>query len=47
MNNYTKILMDLANMDVVIEDRDKTLIFLSSLPDEDYETFILTLINSK
>ena len=42
-----KLLTDLDNVDVVIEDEDKTLILLSSLPDEDYETFILTLINGK
>jgi len=47
MNNYMKLLADLANMDVVIEEKDKTLIVLSSLPDEDYKTFILTLINGK
>jgi len=34
-------------MDVVIEEEDKALILLSSLPDEDYETFVLTLINVK
>ena len=36
-------------MDVVIEneDKDKALILLSSLPHEDYETFVLTLINNK
>jgi len=47
MNDYTKLLADLANMDVVIEEEDKVLILLSSLPDEDYETFVLTLINDK
>ena len=31
MNNYTKLLADLANVDVMIEDEDKTLILLSSL----------------
>ena len=46
-NNYTKLLADLANMDVVIEEKDKTLILLNYLPDEDYETFILILINGK
>ena len=40
---YTKFLADLANLDVVIDDEDKTLILLSSLPDEGYETFVLTL----
>jgi len=47
MNNYTKLLADLVNVDLVIEEEDKALILLSSLPDEDYETFILTLINVK
>jgi len=32
---------------VVIEAEDKALILLSSLPDKDYETIILTLINGK
>jgi len=45
MNNYMKLLADLANMDEIIKDEDKALILLSSLPDEEYETFILTLIN--
>ena len=47
MNNYTKLLTYLANVDVVIEEEDKTLILLSSFPDKDYETFVLTLINGK
>jgi len=47
INNYTKLLTDLANVDEVIKDEDKALNFLSSLPDEKYETFILTLINDK
>ena len=34
-------------MDKVIKNEDKTLIMLSSLLDDDYETFILTLINDK
>jgi len=34
-------------VDVMIEDEDKALILLSSLLDEDYETFDLTLINNK
>ena len=34
-------------MDEVIKDEDKALILLSSFPDDDYETFILTLINDK
>ena len=47
MNNYMKFLADLANVDLVIEEEDKVLILLSSLLNEDYETFILTLINGK
>ena len=31
MNNYTKLLADLVNVDVVIEEGDKVLILLSSL----------------
>ena len=30
-----------------IEEKDKALILLNSLPDEEYETFTLTLINGK
>ena len=45
MNNYTKFLTDLTNMDEVIKDEDKGLILLSSLLKEEYETFVLTLIN--
>jgi len=45
INNYTKLLADLTNLDVVIEDEDKALILLSSFPDEEYEIFMLTLIN--
>jgi len=47
MNNYTKFLTDLVNVDVDIEEDDKALILLNSLPDEVYGTFILTLINEK
>ena len=47
MNNYTKLLTDLVNMDVDIKEEDKTLILLNSLPDEEYEIFALTLINEK
>ena len=47
MNNYMKLLIDLVNVDVTIEKEDKTLILLNSLHDEEYETFVLTLIDSK
>jgi len=45
MNNYTKLLANLSNVDEVIKDEDKALILLSYLLNDDYETFILTLIN--
>ena len=47
MNDYTKLLADLVNMDVNIEEEDKAVILLNSLLDEEYETFVLTLINGK
>ena len=47
MNNYTKLLVDLTNVDEVIKDEDKTLILLSYFSDDNYETFVLILINSK
>lgn len=45
LNAFTKLLTDLTNLDVKINDEDKALILLSSLPDDKYETFVLTLIN--
>jgi len=47
MNNYTKLLANLVNVNVVIEEEDKTLILLTFFLDEDYENFVLTLIDSK
>ena len=47
MNDYTKLLTDLINVDVDIEEEDKALIFLNSLRGEEYETFVFTLINEK
>jgi len=47
MNNYTKLLIDLVNVDVDIKEKNKALILLNFLPDEEYETFILTLNNRK
>ena len=34
-------------MGVNIEEEDKAIILLNSLPDEEYETFVLTLINGR
>ena len=39
--------MDLANIYVVIYEEDKPLILMSSLPDEGYGAFILTLLNGR
>ena len=47
MNSYTKLLTDLVNVDVEIDEEDKTVILLNSLPKEEYETFTLTLINGR
>ena len=47
INTYTKLLMNVSNLNVMIDDKDKTLILLSSLSDEGYETFVLTLINGR
>ena len=47
MNNYTKLLRDLVNLNVAIVEEDKMVILLNSLPDEEYEIFILTLISDK
>ena len=42
-----KFLIDLVKVVVAIEEEDKALILLNSLPNEKYETFVLTLINGK
>ena len=47
MNNYMKLLANLVIVDVAIKEEDKALILLNSLPNEENETFILILINSK
>ena len=47
MNSYTKFLTDLVNVNVKIDEEDKTLIILNSLPEEENETFTLTLINGR
>ena len=47
MNNYTKALTDLVNVDVKIDEEDKAVILLNSLPEEEYETFTLILINGR
>jgi len=47
MNNYTKLLTDLVNVDVKIDEKDKAVVLLNYLPDEEYETFTLILINGR
>jgi len=47
MSYYTKLLADLINVDVEIEEEDKAVILRNSLPDEEYGTFILIFFNSK
>ena len=47
MNSYTKFLTDLVNVDVEIDEEDKAVILLNSFPQEEYESFTLTLINGR
>ena len=47
MNSYSKLLTNLVNVNVKIEEEDKALILLNSLLDEEYQNFTLTLINVK
>ena len=47
LNRYTNLLTDLVNMDVEIDEEDKAVILLNSLPVEEYKTFTLTLINGR
>ena len=46
MNNYTRPFIDLVK-DVKIDEKDKAVILLNSVLDEEYETFTLTLINGR
>jgi len=47
MISYTKLLIDLVNVNVEIDKENKAVILLYSLPQEEYETFTLTLINER
>ena len=47
MNSYIKLLTDLVNVDVPIEEEDNKQILLNSLLDEEYESFTFTLINGR
>ncbi|KAK8934286.1 hypothetical protein KSP39_PZI015019 [Platanthera zijinensis] len=44
LNEFTKLLADLFNLDEEVKDEDKALLLLNSLPDS-YENFIMTLIH--
>ena len=41
LNCYMKLLTDLINVDVEIDEEDKMVILLNSLPQEEYETLLL------
>ena len=43
----TCTIANLINVDIEIDEEDKTVILLNSLPDKEYKTFVLTLINGK
>ncbi|PKU73773.1 Retrovirus-related Pol polyprotein from transposon TNT 1-94 [Dendrobium catenatum] len=43
LNDFTKLLADLLNLDKEVKDEDKAICLLNSLPDE-YENFKMTLI---
>ena len=47
VNNFTKLLSDMANVDIMVEDEDKAMLLLCSLPEDDFGTFFLTMINGK
>jgi len=47
MSSHKKLLTDLANEGVKIDEEDKAVILLNSLPEEEYETFTLILINER
>lgn len=46
LNDFNKILVDLLNLNVEVEDEDKALLLLNSLPDE-YEHLVITLLYGK
>ena len=47
VNNFTKLLSDMVNVDIIVEDEDKAMLLLCSLPEDDYATFVLTMINGR
>ena len=47
LNRYTRLLIDLVNVDVETNEEEKAVILLNSLPRKEYKTFTLTLINGR
>ena len=47
VNNFTKLLSDMANVNIIVEDEDKAMLLFCSLPENDYGTFVLTMINGR
>ena len=43
MDEFNKLILDLENVNIILEDEDRALILLSSLP-ESYEHFVDTLL---
>ena len=46
LNDFNKMIVDLKNLDVEIDDEDKALLLLNSLPDT-YEPLVTTLLYGK
>ncbi|ONK80561.1 uncharacterized protein A4U43_C01F19200 [Asparagus officinalis] len=47
VNNFTKLISDIANVDIMVEDEDKAMLLLCSLSEDDFGMFFLTLINGR
>ncbi|XP_020266969.1 uncharacterized protein LOC109842514 [Asparagus officinalis] len=47
VNNFTKLLSDMANVDIMVDDEDNAMLLLCSLSEDDYGTFVLTMINGR
>ncbi|ONK57948.1 uncharacterized protein A4U43_C09F5950 [Asparagus officinalis] len=47
VNNFTKLLSDIANVDIMIEDEDNAMLLFCSLPEDDFGTFVFNMINER